>query len=110
AGRISLERVRLEDGKEAWLFSKKTVRNLAAMYEQAKDLPPDPRYVRLGVDLPPLNGAEGLGKGRPADVPAHLGSPRVMLQSFLRVMAAAETQDARLVEALEYLDLQGIPQ
>ena len=33
SGRIVLDRVRLEDGKEAWLFSKKTVRNIPAMFE-----------------------------------------------------------------------------
>ena len=57
-GRIVLERVRLEDGKEAWLFGKKTVRNLQAMYDQAKDQPPDLRYVRLGVALAPLGAAD----------------------------------------------------
>jgi MscS family membrane protein len=109
-GRIALERVRLDDGKEAWLFNKKTVRNIQNMYDHAKDLPPDPRFVRLGIDLPPLKGDEGVGKGRPASVPAYLGSPRAMLEGFFRVMSAAETKDARLLDALEYLDLQGIPQ
>jgi hypothetical protein len=42
-GRIALERRRLEDGKEAWVFNKKTVRNIGAMYEAVKGLPPDPR-------------------------------------------------------------------
>jgi len=53
SGRIALERIRLDDGKEAWLFNKKTVRNIAAMYEEIKGRPADPRYVRLGVALPP---------------------------------------------------------
>jgi MscS family membrane protein len=109
SGRIALERLRQEDGKDAWLFSKKTVRNLPAMYEQVKDLPPDPRYVRLGVAL---TGADdpALSKVRPASVPPQLGSPRALLQGFFRAMDAAETQDARLADALEFLDLTGLPQ
>jgi MscS family membrane protein len=112
AGRIALDRLRLPDGKEAWLFNKKTVRNIPVMYEQAKDQPADPRYVRLGKALDPLTAAAdpALSRTRPGTVPAHLGSPRALLQGFFRVMDAAETSDAKLVEALEYLDLQAIPQ
>jgi MscS family membrane protein len=112
SGRIALERVRLEDGKEAWLFGRKTVRNIPAMYEQAHDRPADPRYVRLGVALPPPTAADDAGAGRrpPASVPAQLGSPRALLEGFFRAMDAAETQDSRLVEALEFLDLQALPQ
>jgi MscS family membrane protein len=111
-GRIVVERVRLADRKEAWLFSKKTVRNIPAMYERVKDLPADPRYARLGVALPPLTAAEsrGLSKRAPANVPAQLGSPRALLQGFFRVMDAAETRDAMLVQALPCLDLHTIPQ
>jgi MscS family membrane protein len=110
-GRIAVERVRTEDGKEAWLVSKKSVRNIPAMYEQVKDLPPDARFVRLGAALPPLAESEQRsGKKAPEGVPASLGSPRALLQGFFRVMDAAETQDSRLVEALPFLDLRGIPQ
>jgi MscS family membrane protein len=111
AGRIALERVRQEDGKEAWLFSKKTVRNIPAMYALARDLPVDPRFVRLGAALAPLaEDDHGSSKRAPAGVPAQVGSPRALLQGFFRVMDAAETQDSRLVEALQFLDLRGIPQ
>jgi MscS family membrane protein len=81
------------------------------MYEPVKDRPPDLRFVRLGVALPPLINPAGPGRsGRPpARVPAHLGSPRALLQGFFRVMDAAETQDSRLVDALDYLDLEAIP-
>ena len=111
SGRIVLQRVRSE-GKEAWLFSTKTVRNIPAMYEQAKNLPPDGRYVRLGVALPPLTASDrsGLSRRAPGKVPPRLGSPRAMLEGFFRVMDAAETRDSRLVDALEFLDLSGIPQ
>ncbi len=111
AGRIVVERVRLADGKDAWLFSRKTVRNIQAMYDKVKDQPADPRYVRLGVALPALEGdCPTLSKRAPANVPPHLASPRALLQGFFRVMDAAETKDSRLVEALPFLDLQGIPQ
>lgn len=111
-GRIVLERVRQSDGKEAWLISWRTVRNIDSMYEACKDQPADPRYVRLGRALAPLTGDDdpSLAKKRPATVPAHLGSPRALLQGFFRVMDAAETKDAKLVEALEYLDLSSFPQ
>jgi MscS family membrane protein len=120
SGRIILERVRLEDGacalparaKEAWLFSKRTVRNIPAMYEQARNFPADQRFILLGVDLPPLSPAEsaGLSKRAPANVPPQLGSPRALLEGFFRVMDAAEMHDARLMDALPFLDLHAIPQ
>jgi MscS family membrane protein len=111
AGRIVLERVRLPEGKDAWLFSKKTVRNLAAMYDQVKDRPADARYVRIGVALAPLTADDDPSRSRlrPANVPAHLGTPRAMLKGFFRVMDVAEHKDARLAEALDYLDLAAIP-
>jgi MscS family membrane protein len=110
SGRIVLERVR-RGGKEAWLFSTKTVRNVPAMYEQARDKPADPRYTRLGSALPPIDlNDPALSRKAPASVPRHLSSPRSLLQGFFRVMDAAETQDSRLLDALEYMDLTGIPQ
>jgi MscS family membrane protein len=110
-GRIVLERVRLEEGKEAWLFSRKTVRNIPAMYEQAKDEPADARYQDLRVVVPPVteNDGHGLGTRRPGHVPPQLGSPRALLEGFFRVMDAAETNDSRLADSLEFLDLQAIP-
>ena len=97
SGRIVLERIHPESGKEAWLFSKKTVRNIPAMFEQAQDRPADARYVRLGVALPPFDARTdaSLIQKAPANVPAHLGSPRALLQGFFRAMDAAETQDSR---------------
>jgi MscS family membrane protein len=110
-GRIILERVRGEDGKDAWLFSKKTVRNIPTMYEAARNLPADPRYVRLGIALDPLTAADNptLGDRRPDTVPPNLSSPRAVLKGFFLVMQQAETVDAKILEALEYLDLENIP-
>ncbi len=111
SGRIALERVRLDNGKEAWLFNRKTVRNIGAMYEQVKALPADPRWVRLDAALPPLSAADfALSKRAPAGVPPAQGSPRALLQAFFRIMDAAEMQDARLIDALAFLDLQAVPE
>jgi MscS family membrane protein len=109
SGRIVVERVRREGGKEAWLFSRKTVRNIPAMYEHARTLPADWRFMRLGVALIHVDDTAPSTRA-PASVPARLGSPRALLQSFFRVMDAAETQDSRLVDALDFLDLGALPQ
>src|SRR5262249_30058407 len=110
SGRIALERLRLPDGKQAWLFNKKTMRNIPVMYEHVRDQPADPRYALIGAALPSLAPRDdpSLSKQRPADVPAHLGSPRALLKGFFQVMDAAEAKDSKLAEALEYLDLHAI--
>jgi MscS family membrane protein len=109
-GRIALERVHHADGKDAWMFTKRTVRNAPAMYAAVQSLPADARYARLGVVVPAVQQKSGPAvQKRPEDVPAHLGSPRAVLQGFFRTMDAAETNDAQLADALEYLDLEGLP-
>jgi MscS family membrane protein len=108
-GRLALERVRQPDGKDAWLFTRQTVRNVPRLYTAAQGTEPDPRYVRLGLVVPPLQGTGAAAPRRPEDVPAHLGSPRALLQGFFRTMDAADTNDADLADALEYLDLDGVP-
>ena len=97
------------DGKDAWLFSRKTLANLPKMYDQVKNKEPDVRYVALGKLVPPLT-AEGKSSAqkRPDTVPAHLGLPRAMLKGFFRTMDASQGGDSRLVEALEYMDLEDI--
>jgi MscS family membrane protein len=109
-GRLALERVRQPDGKDAWLFTRQTVRNIPRMYAAAQFAPPDPRYVRLNMVIPgPQDQGKVAAHKRPDDVPAHLGSPRALLQGFFRTMAAAEANDAQLADALEYLDLDNVP-
>lgn len=109
-GRIVLERVRQSDGKDAWLFTRQTVRNVPKMYSATQGAEPDFRYVRLGIVVPPLGaGGAPAVQQRPEEVPAHLGSPRALLQGFFRTMEAAEVDDTRLAEALEYLDLDNVP-
>ena len=43
-------------------------------------------------------------KQRPATVPRQLGSPRAVLKGFFEAMDGAEASEARLVQALDYLD------
>jgi MscS family membrane protein len=109
-GRLALARVEQTDGKFAWQFTKQTVRNIPRMYEAVRDAVPDPRYERLGLLVPAVQGQgrAALPK-RPEEVPAHLGSPRAVLQGFFRAMDGADANDAQLAEALEYLDLDNIP-
>lgn len=110
-GRIILDRMRFPEGKDAWLFSRYTVSNLPQMYAAALPAVPDARYVRLGLVIPPLKdgGATAVAAQRPKTVPERLGSPRALLRTFFRAMDASETNDARLVEALDCMDLGSIP-
>jgi MscS family membrane protein len=109
-GRIALERIRQPDGKDAWQFTRQTVRNIARMYAASQESEADPRYVRLGLVVPPVQAEGGtLVQKRPEEVPAHLGSPRALLQGFFRTMDGADANDAKLADALEYLDLDNVP-
>src|SRR5262249_48202131 len=97
-GRITLDRVRQPDGKDSWLFTKRTVRNIPKMYAAVQSTPPVPQYARLGLLVPPseAHAVAGTVAKRPEEVPAHLGSPRAVLQGFFRTMDAAEKDDSRL--------------
>ncbi len=108
-GRVALDRVRQPDGKDAWLFTRQTARNVPAMYQAVKDAPPDGRYQRMGLVVPAPEAAASLAvQKRPEEVPPHLGSPRALLRGFFRTMEAADVDDARLADALEYLDLKNV--
>jgi MscS family membrane protein len=108
-GRIVVERVHGADGKDAWLFSKNTVKNLSLMYAAALHRVPDPHYGQLGTVVAPLAPSAATGTQPPASVPAYLVSPRALLKGFFRVMDEAETDDSRLGQAVEYFDLQAVP-
>ncbi len=109
-GRIALDRVRQSDGKDAWLFTRQTVRNIPRMYEAVKSKEADGRYVRMGIVVPAVEGqVKTAVQKRPEEVPAHLGSPRALLQGFFRTMDSANANDAKLADALEYLDLDNVP-
>lgn len=109
-GRIALERVKQPDGKEAWMFSRRTVSNTAKMYEACKDQAPDDRWVRLNLAAPKLQAAGPATQAlkRPDEVPPHLGSPRAVLKGFFKAMDVSDGRDDRAAEALEFLDLKNI--
>lgn len=110
-GRIALERIHPAEGKDAWLFNRHTVANLPKMYAAAQPAIPDPRYVRLGLVIPPIkaDGTATVTLKRPATVPDRLASPRALLRTFFRSMDTADSNDAKLTEALDCMDLGAIP-
>lgn len=110
-GRIVLRRVTFHDGsKDAWLFDRATVRQLPMMYAAAQNARPDTRFSRVGLVVPPVSDESASAGGRkPATVPDRLGSPRQVLRAFFRAMDGAESNETKLTEALECLDLGAIP-
>jgi MscS family membrane protein len=110
-GRIALERVHFTEGKDAWLFSRRTVKNLPRMYAAAQPAKPDQRYVRLGLLVPPLpaDGRAVSIRERPRTVPDQLANARAVLKAFFRTIDDADSNDARLNDALQFLDLGAIP-
>ncbi len=96
-GRITLDRVLLPEGKEAWVFDRTTVLSIPSIYEAIKKLPPDPRWVRLGIALDDSairedrvvqktkNGEETPdAKLRPEGLPLGLESPKAALETFFK--------------------------
>jgi MscS family membrane protein len=110
-GRIILERIHPSEGKDAWLFSRHTVKNLPRMYAAAQYAQPDFHFVRLGLVVPPLpaDGRAVSVRERPRTVPDHLANARAVLKAFFRTMDDADLNDARLADALQFLDLGAIP-
>jgi MscS family membrane protein len=106
-GRIMIDRVRQNDDKDAWLFSRGTLHNLDTLVEGFRNASPDPRYEFVGVVI----GAESLTEGDkksappPQGVPAQLGSARATLQTFLEGMDDLEFDDARTRLVLSCLNL-----
>jgi MscS family membrane protein len=109
-GRIVLERVSLPGGKDAWLFSKGTVRNLEKMYQAALGKSPDAHYVQLGRAVLPLSPVAAASQEQPPpSVPPELSSPRAVLRGFFATMDDAESNDSRLPDAIAFLDLEALP-
>ena len=111
-GRIMLERVRLPEGQDAWLFTRGSLRNLDALVEGMSSKPPDPRYSTIGVVI----GEDVLAAGHaarvppPAGVPPELGSPRKTLRTFLESMDELEFDSDQSEVLLACLDLGAPPE
>ena len=109
-GRIMLERVRLPEGQDAWLFARSSLRNIDALVESFRLKAPDPRYATIGIVI----GEDVLAAGRearvppPSGVPHGLGSPRKTLHTFLESMDGLEFDGDRSRELLDCLDLQSL--
>jgi MscS family membrane protein len=106
-GRIMLERVRLPEGQDAWLFTRGTLRNLDALVDGMRSKIPDPRYSTIGVVI----GEDVLAAGHaarvppPYGVPPALGSPRKTLRTFLETMDELEFDSDQSDVLLSCLDL-----
>ena len=106
-GRIMLERVRLPEGQDAWLFSRGTLRNLDALVEGFRPKTPDPRYALIGVVI----GEDVLAAGKqarvppPPGVPPELGSPRKALRTFLEAADELEFDGEQSKALMACLDL-----
>ena len=70
SGRITVDRQRLPDGKDAWVFTRQTVSNIPRMYEACRDLPVDAGYARIGLSA--ATRPRRRPPQRPTTVPATL--------------------------------------
>lgn len=109
-GRIMMERVRLPEGQDAWLFTRGSLRNLDALVEGFRTRPADPRYATIGLVL----GDDILTSGRearvppPPGVPLALGSPRKVLRTFFEAMDDLEFDGERSKDLLACFDLSSL--
>ncbi len=96
-GRITLDRVLLPEGKEAWVFDRTTILSIPTIFEALKKTPPDPRWVRLGIALDDSvireervtpNAKKGdepsEASKRPEGLPLGLESPKATLETFFK--------------------------
>lgn len=109
-GRIVLERMRLPEGQEAWLFNRGTLRNLDALVDSLRRKPPDPRYAVIGVTI----GEEVLPSGRdgrqpPPEVPEGLTSPRKVLKTFTEAADTLEYDDEQATALVSCMELDALP-
>ncbi|MFO0908025.1 MAG: mechanosensitive ion channel family protein [Isosphaeraceae bacterium] len=110
-GRIFLERVRMPDDKDAWLFARGTIQNLDALVKGFREIPPDPRYAHVGgaIDERMLAVGNAQRVPAPADVPMGLASPRSTLRTFLEAMDDLEFEEGKAHVVLTCLDLRETP-
>ncbi len=113
-GMIAVQRVYKPGGKDAWLFTKDTIRAVDLMYEDIKDQPIDIRYKIMGKIVPtvPANFDPSLFQiksGKPDSVPDELSSPRKLLRNFYLAIMMAEFDIRSQKKLNNFLDLSMRP-
>ena len=113
-GMIAVQRVYKPGGKDAWLFTKDTIRAVDLMYEDIKDQPIDIRYKIMGKIVPtvPTNFDPSLFQiksGKPDSVPDELSSPRKLLRNFYLAIMMAEFDIRSQKKLNNFLDLSMLP-
>jgi|GEM_PF-302987 len=93
-GMISMSRVLLPDGKEAWVFDRTTIQAIPSLLELVKKQSVDPRWNRLGIGLDDSvlrderilqkSKKGGVDDLRPAGLPVGLESPKALLDTFFK--------------------------
>lgn len=113
-GVIAVERVYKPGGKDAWLFTKDTIRAVDLMYEEIKNQPIDIRYKIMGNIVPPvpINFDPSLFKlnsGKPDSVLDELSTPRKLLRNFYLTIMMAEFDIHQQKNLNNFLDLSMLP-
>lgn len=113
-GMIAVQRIYKPGGKDAWMFTRETVRSVDAMWEQVKNDPVDIRYKILGNIIAPVPDDFNpelikIKSGKPESVPDELSTPRKLLRNFFLAIMVAEF-DIRMKKKLnDFLDLSMLP-
>ncbi len=110
SGRVQLERLPQSAGKDAWLFSRETVANLERMYTAVKDHSPDIRYAILNQVVPTVQPTAPAPPTPPPpeEIPEPFRSPRSVMKGFLAAVDDGQTNDARMADAVRFLELDQI--
>ncbi|NBR06319.1 MAG: mechanosensitive ion channel family protein [Planctomycetes bacterium] len=113
-GMIAVQRVYRPGGKDAWLFTKDTIRAVDSMYEDLKNQPIDIRYKIMGRIIPPVPANFDpllfqLKSGKPDSVPDELSTPRKLLRNFYLAIMMAEFDIKQKKNLNNFLDLSMLP-
>ena len=100
-----LERVRLPEGQDAWLFTRGTLRNLDALVEGFRAKPPDPRYATIGVVI----GEDVLAAGTEARCRRRRASPPSSARPARRCARSSSRWTSWSSTAIESEDPPGLP-
>lgn len=113
-GMIAVQRAYIPGGKDAWLFTKDTIRAVDLMYEDIKNQPIDIRYKIMGKIVPPVPdnfdpALFQLKSGKPDSVPQELSTPRKLLRNFYLAIMVAEFDILQQKSLNNFLDLSMLP-